>query len=146
MAELKNSTRVSVQGQIFGTIEHSTDDIDFGEWDGNEPGTLYQVRLDKPVIPQSGVSWSVGLFCRKDLMVLEVERKTNETRAGLRITLSEHLADALISLFEASIEKGYNYDDRMLADRNAFRRSVERARVRKRFRERQKARTKIQGF
>lgn len=60
--------------------------------------------------------------------------------AGLRVTLSEHLADVLISLFEASLEQGYNYDDLMMADEWAFRCSVERARVRKIFRERQKAR------
>jgi len=63
--------------------------------------------------------------------------------AGLRVTLSEHLADALISLFEGSIEQGYNYDDLMLADEWAFRRSVERARVRKRFVERQKLKAKL---
>lgn len=60
--------------------------------------------------------------------------------AGLRVTLSEHLADVLIDLFEASIEQGYDYDGQMLTDRDAFRRSVERARVRRIFRERQKVR------
>ncbi len=60
--------------------------------------------------------------------------------AGLRVTLSEHLADALIGLFGDSIEQGYNYDARMLEDHFDFRLSVERARVRKIFRERQKAR------
>ena len=67
MANLKNNTRVLVQAHALGTIEGAFENIDYDEWDGDEPGVLYEVRLDKPIVPESGVPWSGALFSRKDV-------------------------------------------------------------------------------
>ena len=66
MPKLKVGSRVLVRGVGVGTVE-SSHYVNYDSWDGDEPGVFYQVRLDEPVVPKSGVPWSVALFSRKDL-------------------------------------------------------------------------------
>lgn len=64
---------------------------------------------------------------------------TIDSAASLRVSLSEHLADTLIDLFELSLECDYNYGPEMLEDFYRFQRSVNTGRVCKRFNEKKAA-------